>query len=183
MKFLTALAFIILLAIIARLLFFSFGAQSPSDYAGKGPAFDPLQHLSGPILAEGILYGPRGRVTNTFVAEMNGEWDGDAGTLAEEFTYASGMTQSRKWYLTRAEDGTYSATADDIVGPATMEVSGNTLMLRYTIVLPEEGGGQTLNVTDWLYLTENGTIINRSQMRKFGVLVAELVATMRPTPE
>ena len=33
---------------------------------------------------------------------------------------------------------------------------------------------------DWMYLMENGTIINRSQFRKFGVKVAELVATMRP---
>ena len=34
-------------------------------------------------------------------------------------------------------------------------------------------------VTDWMYLVENGTVINRSQFRKFGVKVAELVATMR----
>ena len=31
-----------------------------------------------------------------------------------------------------------------------------------------------------MYLLENGTIMNRSQFRKFGVKVAELVATMRP---
>jgi hypothetical protein len=37
-----------------------------------------------------------------------------------------------------------------------------------------------LQVTDWMYLMENGTIINRSQFTKFGFTVAELVATMRP---
>jgi hypothetical protein len=31
-----------------------------------------------------------------------------------------------------------------------------------------------------MYLTPNGTIVNRSQFRKFGIKVAELVATMRP---
>jgi hypothetical protein len=31
-----------------------------------------------------------------------------------------------------------------------------------------------------MYLMQNGTIINRSQFRKFGIKVAELVATMRP---
>jgi hypothetical protein len=31
-----------------------------------------------------------------------------------------------------------------------------------------------------MYLVENGTIINRSQFRKYGIKVAELVATMRP---
>jgi hypothetical protein len=29
---------------------------------------------------------------------------------------------------------------------------------------------------------ENGTIMNRSEFRKFGFKVAELVATMRPVP-
>jgi hypothetical protein len=37
-----------------------------------------------------------------------------------------------------------------------------------------------LNTVDWMYLTPNGTIMNRSQFRKFGIKVAELVATMRP---
>ena len=33
-----------------------------------------------------------------------------------------------------------------------------------------------------MYLMENGTIMNRSQFRKFGIKVAELVATMRRVP-
>ena len=40
-----------------------------------------------------------------------------------------------------------------------------------------------LDVTDWLYLAQNGVIVNRSEMRKFGIKVAELVATMRPAEE
>ena len=39
-----------------------------------------------------------------------------------------------------------------------------------------------LDVIDWLYLMPNGTVMNRSQMRKFGITMAELVATMRPAP-
>ncbi|MCP4825901.1 MAG: DUF3833 domain-containing protein, partial [Shimia sp.] len=46
--------------------------------------------------------------------------------------------------------------------------------------LTEEAGGHVLDVTDWMYHTGDGVIINRSQMRKFGIKVAELVATMRP---
>ena len=40
-----------------------------------------------------------------------------------------------------------------------------------------------LDVVDWMYLAPNGTILNRSQMRKFGITVAELVATVRPEQE
>jgi hypothetical protein len=39
-----------------------------------------------------------------------------------------------------------------------------------------------LDVTDWMYLMKNGTIMNRSQFRKFGITVAELVATIRRQP-
>jgi hypothetical protein len=46
--------------------------------------------------------------------------------------------------------------------------------------LTKDAGGHALNVVDWMYLMENGVIINRSQFRKFGIKVAELVATMRP---
>ena len=52
--------------------------------------------------------------------------------------------------------------------------------MKYKIRLPEDAGGHVLSVVDWMYLVDNGTILNRSQMRKFGVKVAELVATMRP---
>ncbi len=56
------------------------------------------------------------------------------------------------------------------------------MRLDYRIRLPEQAGGHVLDVTDWMYLMENGAIMNRSQFRKFGIKVAELVATMRPRP-
>jgi len=58
--------------------------------------------------------------------------------------------------------------------------SGASACMRYRIRLPKDAGGHVLSVVDWMYLTENGSIINRSEMRKFGIKVAELVATMRP---
>ncbi|WP_166415787.1 DUF3833 domain-containing protein [Cochlodiniinecator piscidefendens] len=180
MKLLTLALFAILLLVAARGVFFSFGAQKPTDYAENGPAFTLKEHLSGPILSEGVIYGPTGRVTNSFTAHMQGNWEGDTGTLTESFTYSNGQTQEREWTLTAGADNTFTATAEDIIGAAQGVVSGSTIMMTYEIVLPERAGGHVLSVTDWLYLTESGVIINRSEMRKFGIMVAELVATMRP---
>ncbi|MCT4608983.1 MAG: DUF3833 domain-containing protein [Pelagimonas sp.] len=180
MKLVAALLLVILIAIFARSSFFSFKAQSPSDYANTGPAFSMTEHLSGEILSEGLIYGPNGRMTNSFTARMVGAWDGNSGTLTESFTYSNGNTQERKWFLTLGANNTFTATADDIIGTAEGVVSGSTVKMTYTITLPAEAGGHSLNVTDWLYLTESGVILNRSEMRKFGLKVAELVATMRP---
>ncbi|MFN3955506.1 MAG: DUF3833 domain-containing protein [Pararhodobacter sp.] len=157
-----------------------FGAQKPSDYAGTEPAFDIRRHLDGPLLCEGVIYGPMGRVNSRFTARMQGRWQGNRGVLDEQFHYVGGNVQDRQWRLTLGNDGTIRAEADDLVGPGIGRQEGASVQLRYRIRLPQNAGGWVLDVTDWMYLMENGIIINRSQFRKFGFKVAELVATMRP---
>lgn len=156
-----------------------FPAQRPEDYAGKGPEFDLRTHLNGPLQCEGVIYGPTGRVSSRFVADFDVTWAGDKGVMAEHFRYDSGETQDREWRLTLAEDGTVRAEADDIVGAGLGRAAGPGFQLNYRIRLPEASGGHVLDTTDWMYVVENGAIINRSQFRKYGIKVAELVATMR----
>jgi hypothetical protein len=183
-SFLSALlgAVIIITLMALRSRYASFQAQSPSDYAGLGPQFDLRQHLSGPIQCEGMIFGPMGRVASRFVARMDGKWDGNIGTLSEVFHYDSGTVQHRAWTLALANSGDITATAADVVGLGSGRVEGPGVVLRYRIKLTPEAGGHVLDVTDWMYLMENGTIMNRSQFRKFGIKVAELVATMRRIP-
>ena len=93
---------------------------------------------------------------------------------------SGGSRQSRHWTLTLGNDGSIKAEAPDVVGEGTGQQTGAGVQLNYRIKLPKESGGHVLDTTDWMYLIENGAIINRSQFRKFGFKVAELVATMRP---
>jgi hypothetical protein len=65
-------------------------------------------------------------------------------------------------------------------GVGTGHADGPAVQLELPIRLPEESGGHVLDTTDWMYLMDNGAIMNRSQFRKYGIKVAELVATMRP---
>jgi hypothetical protein len=156
-----------------------FTAQRPTDYAAMEPRFDIRQELRGDILCEGVIYGPTGRVSSRFVADMNAGWDGNRCVMTEAFRYDSGRRQDREWTLTLGNDGAIRAEAADVPGHGEGRQEGNSVMLRYRIRLPEDAGGHVLSVTDWMYLTPNGTIMNRSQFRKFGIKVAELVATMR----
>jgi hypothetical protein len=169
-----------LLGLVAVGRIWGFRAQTAADYADTGPQFDLRRHLNGPIACEGVIYGPTGRVSSRFVADFQASWEGGRGVMTEDFRYDSGVRQSREWRLALSEDGRIRAEADDLVGAGTGEQRGSGVHLRYRIRLPDSAGGHVLDVTDWMYLTENGTIINRSQFRKFGIKVAELVATMRP---
>ena len=168
-----------LLAASLRTRFFGFTAQKPADYGSGGMPFDMRHTLDGPILCEGVIYGPTGRVSSRFVADMHARWDGNRCEMTEAFRYDSGRRQDRIWTLSLGNDGAIRATAPDVPGVGQGQQDGSAVMLRYRIRLPEDAGGHVLSVTDWMYMTPNGTIINRSQFRKFGIKVAELVATMR----
>jgi hypothetical protein len=160
--------------------YLGFAAQLPSDYASApGEAFDLRTHLNGPIECEGVIYGPTGRVTSRFTGEFQAEWNGNKGVMKEHFKYDSGSEQHREWHLTLGNDGRIKAEAPDVVGTGQGTQSGPTVQLRYRIRLDKEAGGHVLDTIDWMYLAPNGTIVNRSQFRKFGIKVAELVATMR----
>ncbi len=165
---------------VLRTRYMTFMAQKPEDFEGTGPAFDLRQHLNGPILCEGVIYGPTGRVSSRFVADMNATWEGNVGVMTERFHYDSGNTQDREWRLTLGNDGSIKAEAPDVIGVGQGQQTGPGVQLKYRIQLPEASGGHVLDATDWMYLVENGTIMNRSQFRKYGIKVAELVATMRP---
>lgn len=157
-----------------------FAAQRPADYRGATPQFDLRKHLAGTLVCEGVIYGPTGRVVSRFVGDFEGTWDGNKGHLREHFRYDSGTEQERNWYLTAHNDGSFNAEAPDVVGTGRGHVEGSAVQLEYAIKLADAAGGHVLQATDWMYLLDNGTIVNRSQMRKFGFKVAELVATIRP---
>ncbi|WP_104020110.1 DUF3833 domain-containing protein [Roseovarius nitratireducens] len=172
-----ALGMLAFMAVAARVA--GFGAQRLDDYAASTPRLDLREHLNGPIKCEGVIYGPLGRVASRFDADFEAEWRGGRGIMREHFRYDSGNRQDREWRLTLSNDGTIRAEADDLVGPGHGQQTGAAARLSYRIRLPREAGGHVLSVTDWMYLTPGGVIVNRSQFRKFGIKVAELVATMR----
>lgn len=166
--------------VFLRRRFAAFHGQSPHDYEDGFPTFELEEHLNGDMLCEGVIFGPLGRVTSTFFAEFHITWDGPNGVMDEAFHYNDGATQLRQWVITLDRDGTFVTRADDVPGIGKGVQSGGTVQMQYKIKLPESAGGHVLDTVDWMYLAPNGTIVNRSQFRKFGFKVAELVATIRP---
>lgn len=170
-----------LLAVWLRGRLAGFGAQRSDDYVG-GPELDIRTALNGPLLCEGVIYGPTGRARSRFVGEFDARWQGATCRMAELFRYEGGAEDRRDWVLQLGNDGAITATAADVIGTGSGRQQGSAVVLRYKIRLPADAGGHVLSVTDWMYATPGGSIVNRSQFRKWGVLVAELVATIRKAP-
>lgn len=172
-------AAIVIGIVLARRHMADFPAQKPADYADDYLVLDMKKHLNGAMVCEGVIFGPTGRVTSSFVADFDVVWDGDTAEVREHFVYDDNTTQDRIWTIVLGEKGYFTATAPDVPGEAQGRQAGGTIRMQYPIRLPDDVGGHLLKTVDWIYLTADGTLINRSQFRKFGFKVAELVATIR----
>lgn len=172
----------VLTAVLVRLRrqYAAFHAQTPEDYEEGHPIFELKEHLKGEMICEGVIFGPLGRVTSTFAADFSIAWDGEKGIMDELFRYNDGSTQVRQWRITAKPNGAFALEADDVPGGGSGVSLGSAVQMRYPIQLPENAGGHVLSCVDWMYMTPDGTIMNRSQFRKFGFKVAELIATIRP---
>ena len=179
------LTFLVVCILITALRFqiFVFKNQKISRFKDQKNYFDVRDCLNGQMLAEGIIYGITGKLESTFVANFEGSWAGDQGVLTEHFHFSSGKEQVRNWSLTVLEDGTIEGTAPDIIGKASGQQLGSAVRLKYRLKLSQDLGGHAIDVIDWMHLMENGTIMNRSEFRKFGIKVGELVATFRKINE
>lgn len=139
-----------------------------TDYKAEEPALDLRKYFNGKLDAWGMFQDRSGKVIKRFHVAMIATWQGDVGTLDESFTYSDGTTQKRIWTLTRQPDGNYIGRADDVVGEARGELSGNALRWRYVMALPVDGKVYNVDFDDWMFLIDDKVMLNRSFMSKFG---------------
>tara|TARA_B110001454_G_scaffold67741_1_gene66053 strand:+ start:650 stop:1261 length:612 start_codon:yes stop_codon:yes gene_type:complete len=170
---------LILLISFIKINLFSFKNQKISQFKSDSKIFDIRKVLEGNMVAEGMVYGISGRLSSTFTAQFSGNWANNEGSFIENFQFSSGKNQIRKWNLIIDSNGKIIGTADDIIGKAVGQQYGSAVMLSYKLKLSEDLGGHVIKVIDWMHLLENDTIFNRSEFRKFGFKVGELVATFR----
>lgn len=168
-------------ALLMGLLAFLSGCAGPTltHYEGKEPHFDLKEYFTGPIKAWGLVQDYKGNVTRRFDVTMVGRWDGDVGTLEEEFQYYDGKTDTRTWTITKIAPDKYKGEAGDIIGTANGEVSGNAMRWAYQMDIQVDGKTYRLTFDDWMYLMNDGILINRSYLKKFGFTVAELTLFMQ----
>jgi hypothetical protein len=166
-----------LIATLALATVFTLGgcaSQKIEDYAGQTPVLDLKEYFNGTLDAYGVFTDRSGAVVKRFSVVMVCNWQGDVGTLDEDFTYSDGSKQKRIWRLTKQADGHYTGTAGDVVGTALGQTRGNTFHWNYTLNLPVDGTTYEMQFDDWMYLMDDKVMLNKASMRKFGVQLGEV---------
>ncbi len=121
-----------------------------------------------------MFQGRSGEVKKRFHVVIDAQWQGDSGVIEENFSWLDGSTSRRVWILTRQADGSFRGRADDVVGEAIGDVSGNALHWRYVLALPVDGRVFNVDFDDWMFLMDDKVMFNRSYMKKWGFSLGEV---------
>lgn len=155
---------------------------TPADYANEKPTLDLQQYFNGTLDAWGIFQDRSGKVVKRFAVVMRATWDGDVGTLDEDFTYSDGSKQKRVWTLRKVAPDRYIGTAPDVVGEAVGTTAGNVLHWEYVLALPVDGTVYNVKFSDWMYLMDERVMLNRAAMSKFGVHLGDVTLSFAKRP-
>ncbi|CDG85100.1 DUF3833 domain-containing protein [Janthinobacterium agaricidamnosum] len=143
--------------------------KPPEWYAAETPQLDVQHYFNGTLDAHGMFQDRSGTVIKRFTVVLRCHWDGDTGTLDEEFTYSDGSRQKRVWTLRKTGPGRFIGSAPDVVGEALGIVAGNALRWNYVLALPVDGKVYDVTFEDWMFLIDDKVMLNRAVMSKFGI--------------
>lgn len=152
------------------------GCSSPkvTDYAQERPKLNLREYFNGTLDAYGVFTDRSGVVVKRFTVVMACSWQGAQGVLDEAFTYSDGSTQRRIWRMTDLGGGRFTGVADDVVGQAQGQQSGNAFHWGYTLALPVDGRVIEVQFDDWMFLMDERVMLNRAAMSKWGVHLGDV---------
>ena len=151
-----------------------------NNYTEQSPKFSLETFFDGKVTAWGIVQDRSGEVVQRFIVNIDGSIQGDTLTLDETFSYDLGSgPEKRIWKLQKNNDGTYTGNASDIAGDAIGTSYGNAFNFAYEMDLDVGGTSYRVNFDDWFWAMDNNTMMNRSYIKKFGLVMAEVTIFMQ----
>ncbi|NIO40968.1 MAG: DUF3833 family protein [Burkholderiales bacterium] len=163
----------------ATVLLAACASPGVESYSEERPLLDLRRYFDGEIEAYGMFQDRSGQVVRRFSVEIKSSWNGDVGTLEEDFVYSDGTTDRRVWTITKLDEHNYIGTAEDVIGEARGTAYGNALRWQYVLALPVDDKVYHVKFDDWMYLMNERIMLNRSEMSKFGVRLGEVTLAFR----
>lgn len=149
-------------------------------YQQTTPALSLEQFFEGDVKAWGIVQNRAGDVVQRFTVTIKGRLEGDTLILDETFDYEVGEGPlQRTWRITPTGNGSYEGRAGDILGVATGTSYGNAFNFQYEMDLPVDDTTYKVAFDDWFWAMGDGTLMNRSYVKKFGLVMAEVTIFMQ----
>lgn len=157
------------------------GEVMPVDgFRATAPTIDPIRFFTGHVVSWGVLENRSGQPTSVVTTDCVGEADGDALRMTQRLTIGQDAPVTRIWQMRRTGPGHYEATANDMVGTATGEASGRAFHWTWTLATSPGNSLKNVEMDQWWYLLDDGSMLNRTTVRKLGAILIEVSEHFAP---
>jgi hypothetical protein len=146
----------------------------PEAFAGTEPVFDPVTFWSGRTSSWGVIENRDGAPTAIVTTTTEATAEGSDGLHMVQHVVTGGKDSVREWHMRRLGDGEYEATANDMAGSARGRASGRTFHWIWTLATKPGDSLRNVSMEQWMYLADNGTLMNRTIISKLGIRLAEV---------
>ena len=163
-----------LLTIILFLTLTGCSTMKVTDYKNNQPEFVLEDYFSGRTMAYGVFENRSGEVINQFKVTIDGRVEGDVLILDEDFVYMNGDVENRLWEIKILPDGRYEGRTNGVVGLATGQRAGNAFNWTYVFDLNVGDSTYRVKFDDWMFLQEDGVMVNRAFVTKWGFNVGSV---------
>ena len=148
------------------------GGAASGAGAAQAQKFDPITFFSGVTDSTGTLKQAFSAAKATHVTGFGAMRGNGVFVLDQTMIVTGAAAKNRQWQLHQISPGHFGGTISDAKGPVTIDVTGNRLLIRYTM-------NNGLKVESVLTIEQGGrTGRNLSTVRKWGMSVATLNETI-----
>ncbi|OUV03403.1 MAG: hypothetical protein CBC42_02805 [Betaproteobacteria bacterium TMED82] len=158
----------------------SCGTKSVLLYENEKPELNLEKFFSGNTVGWGVVQDRSGEILKRFKVDIKGSFSANEGKLVEDFEWSDGKRETRIWYLKKENDLTWTGEAENVIGVAFGQLSGNTLKWQYLYNLELENSlvqSISVNFEDWMYLLDENILLNQATFSKYGIRLGSVTIT------
>ena len=131
--------------------------------------------FAGRTRGDGVFTNSWTQSQRRFQVVIDGTWDGRVLALSESYDYSDGLREQKSWHLQQTAPGMFIGTYDDTIGPANIWSEGAVVRLQYKLRL----AGIALDFDETMALCDDGSVIDKARVTKWGVPIGRLEVVMR----
>lgn len=154
--------------------------MKPVAFKNAEPRLDPVKFFGGTTHSSGVMENHSGKPITKITTETKGTYTNGALNIEQDLYPEGGKKNHRSWMLHQVDEHHVDATANDIVGTAHGLLYGNYFTWTFRLKLADRKLIKHVSMSQTMYLMPGGnTMIIRSVIRKFGIIVQEITEEFR----
>ncbi len=151
----------------------------PTAFSNTAVKTDPVKFFVGHTQSYGVTEARNGKPASQITTQTEGIVKDGIVYIEQDLYPGNGKKNHRSWQLKQVDEHHLESTANDIEGTARGELNGNYFTWTFRLKV-NRGLIKHVKMSQQMYLMPDGqTMIIRSVIRKFGIIVQEITEQFR----